>query len=689
MDRIVQHPILSVPTDRKTVKFYFNDQEFEGFEGEVVSSALIANGIQTFAIHHKGDTPQGLFCANGQCSHCTLIINGLPQKSCITPLKAGMRVQTLHHIPEIPADPRPLGQLSKNELNCDVLVIGAGPSGITAALDLAGMGYDVIIADDKERPGGKLLLQTHKFFGSIEDCYAGTRGVDIATQLESELHANPNIRLLTNAAVVGIYKDRKAGLFINNKNYHIVAFNGLVVSAGAREKTLIFHGNHLPGVFGAGAFQTLVNRDLIKVSRRVFIVGSGNVGLIAAYHALQAGITVVGICDILPAVSGYKVHADKIRRMGVPIYLKHTIISAEGDGKVERVTIASLDKNYQPLLETTRTFSVDTLLIAVGLTPVDEFYETAGNYGFKIVKAGDADEIAEASSAMFGGRIAALKMANLLGKDTPLNETFLRKAEILKSKPGRVFPSQKVALTEKFQPLIRCHEEIPCNPCTSVCPVNAIELKGDRGDLLDLPVYNGGCTGCMQCVLICPGLAIVLARKLDENYAEVVLPHEFLPNFGIGDRIALTDTSGNYVEDGEVLKIRYVKKHKTHLINVKTTLQNATQVAGIRVQDEAVTQPLPEARFEYLPDEGIVCHCELVTVKEIRDFIRNHEIRDVNQLKLVRVGMGACGGKTCSALLPRLFKEIGIEFSQIAPGTKRPLSVEVPFFAIVNEEDGE
>jgi NADPH-dependent 2,4-dienoyl-CoA reductase/sulfur reductase-like enzyme/Fe-S-cluster-containing hydrogenase component 2/bacterioferritin-associated ferredoxin len=689
MNRIEQHPILSVPQDRKMVRFFFNDYELEGYEGEAVSAALIAQGIHEFAIHHKGDTPQGLFCANGQCSHCTLIIDGLPQKSCVTPLKAGMRIQTLRHIPEIPLDKRPFGKHSKKELTCDVLVVGAGPSGITAALELARNGFDVIIVDDKDRPGGKLVLQTHKFFGSIEDCYAGTRGIDIAGLLEKELIENPHIRLFTNTAVIGIFKDQKAGLFIDNKNYSIVAFNGLIVSAGAREKSLIFHGNHLPGVFGAGAFQTLVNRDLVKASQRVFIVGSGNVGLIAAYHALQAGIATVGICDILDKVSGYKVHADKIRRMGVPVYLKHTVISAEGSGKVERVTIAAVDDDYKPLLETARTFEVDTLLIAVGLTPVDEFYEIAKKFNFKVVKAGDADEIAEASSAMFGGRIAALKMANLLGKSAALNATFIRKAEILKSKPGRIFPPKAVTLNDKFQPIIRCHEEIPCNPCTSVCPVKAIRLEGERNDLMDIPVYTGGCTGCMQCVLICPGLAITLTRQIDNNFAEVVLPHEYIPDFKVGDMIALTDTSGNFLENGEVLKIRYMKKYKTHLVHVKATLLNGAAVAGIRVQPEAATAPLPLAQFDYLPDDGIVCHCELVSVKEIRDFIREHDVHDINQLKLARVGMGACGGKNCSVLLPRLFREAGVDWSKVTPGSKRPLSVEVPFYAIANEEDGE
>jgi len=686
MARITQHPILNLPKNKKIVSFTFNNQELNGIEGEPVASALAANGISILAIHSKDDTPQGLFCANGQCSHCTLIINGLPQKSCITPLKEGMQIKTLFHLPSVPEDRRPLQNPTCPEHQCDVLIIGGGPSGITAAIELAKLGFNIILVDDKPQLGGKLLLQTHKFFGSIEDCYAGTRGIEIAQLLEEQIKQYQNITVFTNTTVVGIYKDQKAGLFIANKSYHLVAFEGLVVSSGAREKTLIFPGNHLPGVIGAGAFQTLVNRDLIRSSERIFIVGTGNVGLIAAYHALQAGIQVVGICDILSEVSGYQVHADKIKRLGVPIYLSHTVISAEGKERVTGATIAAVNEHYQPLLETAKSFKIDTLLIAVGLVSIDEFYATAQQFGFKVVKTGDADEIAEASSAMFGGRIAGLKMAQLLGHSVTIDASYAAKAEILKSKPGKTYPRNAVTLDENFRPIIRCTQEIPCNPCTAVCPKNSIQLQPVQQNILDIPVFAGDCSGCMQCVLICPGLAITLARRIDQSSAEVVVPFELLPSFKVGDRVTVTNWDGEPLEEAEVLKIRFVKKFKTYLISLKTSLQNGSQVAGIRVQPQAVGEPLPSPILEHIPGNGIVCHCELVTVQEVVDFIKQHKVRDVNQLKLIRVGMGACGGKTCSSLLPRIFQEAGVPWSEVKPGTRRPLFVEVPMAAIVNEE---
>ncbi len=644
MARIESHPILEVPAGRRQVSFMFDGGALVGFGGEMVSSALIANGVWSFSQHRRGGERRGIFCANGQCSHCTMLIDGLAQKACVTPLRAGMDVRTLRGLPPLPADDRPLSHWERKELSCDVLVIGGGPSGLTAAMELAGMGFSVILVDDKAALGGKLVLQTRKFFGSVADCYAGTRGVDIARLLAKEVAESQNVAVMTNAAVVGIYKDQKAGVFVEGRSYVLVAFRGLVVAAGAREKGLIFPGNHLPGVYGAGAFQTLVNRDLVRPAERIFIIGSGNVGLIAAYHALQAGIKVVGIADILPKVAGYKVHQDKIKRMGVPIYLSHTIISAEGKDHVERVTIAQVNECFQPLLWTARSFAVDTLLLAVGLAPVDEFYELARRFGFNVVRAGDAEEIAEASSAMFGGRIAGLRLAQMLGKAVSIDDSYAEKMEVLKSPPGEVYPKQPVELAQTFRPVLHCVEEIPCDPCAAVCPTGAITLQGKRGNLLDPPVFSGQCSGCALCVAACPGLAITLARRIDDHWAEVVIPHEFQPTFGPGDLLPIMDQGGNYLQQAEVLRVRYVKKYKTYLVTLRVSLANAALVAGVRVQSPEVTAPLPTPSLVHAPEDGIVCHCEMVSLGEVVEFIKKHQITDVNQLKVLRVGMGACGG---------------------------------------------
>ena len=210
--RITKHPVLDIP-EGKSVSFTFDGQTLVGQDGEMVSSALFANGIRTFSIHTVGDAPQGLFCANGQCAQCTVIIDGLPVKSCITPLRAGMEIKTLVHHPELPPDDKWRPANKPEELSCQVLIVGAGPSGITAAIELADRGFSVILVDDKDHLGGKLVLQTHKFFGSMADCYAGTRGTDIARILEQEARSRENITIMSGSTVAGIYADGKAGVY--------------------------------------------------------------------------------------------------------------------------------------------------------------------------------------------------------------------------------------------------------------------------------------------------------------------------------------------------------------------------------------------------------------------------------------------------------------------------------------------
>lgn len=685
--RLTEHPVLDQKAGTE-VSFTFDGQPFVGLEGEMVSSALFANGIRTFSIHHVGDGPQGLYCANGQCAQCTVIINGLSVKSCITPLKNGMSIQTLVHHPSLLTDDLWRPSKPPEELTCQVLIVGAGPSGITAGMELADLGFSVILVDDKDHLGGKLVLQTHKFFGSMADCYAGTRGTDIAKILEDDARTRENLIILTNSSVVGIYSDRKAGIYNTQAGaYSHISFDALIVATGARERSLVFPGNDLPGVYGAGAFQTLVNRDLVKSSQRVLIVGCGNVGLIGAYHALQAGIEVVGIIDIASKISGYKVHADKIRRMGVPIYLSHTLLGVAGDGQVQRATIAEVDADWNPLVQTAKTFEVDTVLIAVGLSSANEFFAAGMEGGFPVLKTGDALEIAEASSAMMGGRIVGREMAALLGKDATVPEEWLTKATILKSHPGEVFPRSTTWPNEGgWQPLLHCYQEIPCNPCTTVCPHDSIQLRGNTGSMLDLPYFDGKCVGCSLCVLICPGLAITLVRDAKEKgLAELVLPHEFNHNYKPGDQVTLRNIEGESVGTGIVKTSRFNKKHRTHLLTLEVPQELAPSIAGILVQNTEATLPLAEADFSYLPDEAIVCRCERVSVGEIKEFIRVNQVNDLNQLKLPRVAMGACGGKTCLDLLPRVLMQAGVKREDIRPAILRPLTMEVPMRVLANQ----
>ena len=677
--RITKHPIIEIP-QRTEVTFTWNGQQMSGYEGEMISSALFANGIHIFGRHPKDHSPQGIFCANGQCSQCLVMADSLPVKSCMTPLKKSMQVESVEGLPKIPADDR-LPQTTEAAIKeVDVLVIGGGPAGLSAAIELGKHNVDTLLVDDKDRLGGKLVLQTHKFFGSVEDSHAGTRGFEIGNILQQELAALPSVDIWLNTTVVAVFCDKVVGVVKNNQYWKIKP-RILLVATGAREKMLSFPGNTLPGVYGAGAFQTLVNRDLIKSSEKVLVVGGGNVGLIAAYHAIQAGIEVVALIEALPQPGGYKVHADKLKRLGVPIFTRHTVVCANGADRVDSVTIAQLDDDWNIVAGSQKTFEVDTVLIAVGLAEVNEFYLKAKQFEMDVFCAGDAREIAEASAAMFTGRIEGFKIAKALGIEArEIPKAWDEKATILKSKPGRQARRKQPAKEDGVFPIFHCYQEVPCNPCTSVCPVNAVKTEND--ELTGLPYMTDldACTGCASCVAVCPGLSVVMVDyREDPTHPLVTLPYEvWRERVKVGQKVPVTDIDGAVLGYYPVEKVKSRRKYPgTLLVQLKVDKKVAKAVVGIWVQEEQI-EPLKIYEKAPPPDEAIVCRCERVTAGEIRAAIRDG-IRDMNQLKaLTRAGMGACGSKTCRPMIWRIFQEEGIDPEAVTDRVDRPLFVEVP-----------
>lgn len=679
--RITHHPILRIPP-ADPVYFYWQGKNLSAQKGETISAALFANGIRVFGHHHKDGSPQGIFCANGQCSQCMVMVNGIPTKSCMEAVTDGMKIEPLEGFPELPIVDR-LTRLEKiEELEIPVLIIGGGPAGLSAALGLGKNGVEVILLDDKSRLGGKLVLQTHRFFGSTQAVFAGSRGIDIAKILEKELRANQSVELWLNSTALAVFSDKKVGVLKEGKTYLLIKPEILLVATGAREKFITFNGNTLPGVYGAGAFQTLVNRDLVKPAEKLFIVGGGNVGLITGYHALQAGIGVVGLVEALPECGGYKVHKDKLMRMGVPIMTSHTILSANGHDKVESVTIAEVDSQFHPIPGTEKSFECDSVLVAVGLDPVNEFYKKGVQYGIKTFVAGDAEEIAEASAAIISGKIKGYEILHELGINIgEIPDSLYRSSEILKSKPGNIKKDEPMIFEEGAFPIIHCTQEIPCDPCSDLCPHGLIFI--DQKDIRNTPTFLGDgycCEVCELCVSGCPGLAITLVDyRANKEMPTVSIPYEFDrdPVFET-DRVTTMDTEGKPLGEFEVLSVHKLSMiDKTYIVHVQAPREIAPKIAGIKMQESQITYPM-DHYVKHLDDDMIVCRCERVKAGEIRSLIRQG-IRDFNEIKTVtRAGMGACGAKTCASIIKRIFREEGIPEAEVTDQTNRPLFMEVP-----------
>ncbi len=697
-NRIKSHPIL-IDETIASIPFYWNDQLFHAKPNEMISSALMAHGVKVFRHHPKDDSPQGIFCANGQCSQCMVIADSLPVKACMTAVTPGMKVVPADGLPVLPQSPPEINPSKyQRAVDIEVLIIGAGPAGLSAAVQLGKSGANVLLIDDKNQPGGKLVLQTHRFFGSKQAVFAGTRGIDIAKKLANQVKSFENIEIWSNSTAIGVFEDKTVDIYREQSEVVHVKPQILLIATGARERSLAFPGNTLPGVYGAGAFQTLVNRDLVKPCQNLFIIGGGNVGLIAGYHAIQAGIHVAGLVEAAPQCGGYKVHKDKLARSGVPIYTSHTVLEARGSDKVEQVVIAEVDKKFQPITGTEQVYDCDTLLIAVGLEPVDEFYRAAKEVGMEVYAAGDAKEIAEASAAIFSGKIVGSEIAKVLGKDVPdIPAIWKETEEILKSRPGKLYEENYPDKLDGVFPVFHCLQEIPCNPCANVCPKNLIHINEE--DIRHLPQFDIGrideCIACGRCVATCPGLAISLVDfRKREGCALVSLPVEQdNPNIEVGKQIEVTDIDGRNLGVFTIEKIKEVAGFKdgTRLLSFEAPSELAKQISGFRLI--APSQPKDFEDDARLPkdfdEQSYVCRCERVSAAEIRNLIISG-IRDINQIKSVtHASMGACGGKTCLNLIHRIFAEEGIPMAEVTDPPVRPSFVEIPVKAFIENNSKE
>ena len=329
-------------------------------------------------------------------------------------------------------------------MQTDILVIGGGPAGLSAAITARELGIQqVLVVDENPLPGGQLIKQTHKFFGSRHH-FCGVRGIDIAALLLSRARDN-GIEVLLNASAVGIYgcsnSVSRIGKIVSiaTENELIqVQPKRIIVSTGAQENMLNFSNNDLPGIYGAGAVQTLVNVYGVPPGKKVLMVGSGNIGLIVSYQLMQVvaerksrfggtGIQVVGIIEAMNKIGGYLVHAAKVRRLGIPIYTSHTIKEAMGEEYVEAAVIVELDTQWNEISGTEQKIECDVICLACGLTPSTELLHQAGCKmvyiselgGYvawhnerlqtsidSIYVAGDSSGIEEAVTAILEGRIA-------------------------------------------------------------------------------------------------------------------------------------------------------------------------------------------------------------------------------------------------------------------------------------------
>ncbi len=522
----------------------------------------------------------------------------------------------------------------------DLIIVGAGPAGLSAAVEAARRGLAVVVFDENEKPGGQLFKQIHKFFGSKEH-RAKIRGFNIGAQLLDEADkAGVEVRL--NATVIGLYQDKEIVVKTGEEICHYKG-DAVLIATGAAENMVTFPGWTLPGVIGAGAAQTMMNLHGVRPGKRVLMLGSGNVGLVVSFQLLQCGCEVVALVDAAPRVGGYGVHAAKVARTGVPFYLSHTIVAAEGEECVTGVTIAEVDSSFAFVPGTEKHFDVDTICLAVGLSPMSQLLKMAGcqmednpkrggqtpicdALGMTsvagIFAAGDVSGIEEASSAMIEGRMAGIAVAHYLGyvdlqeRDRELSELNgaldgLRQGMFAPKNRGQVIEKTEegIAVSESLlkngfvaddeierfpgvthrtgvHPVIECTQNIPCNPCQDACPKGCISI-GSNITSLPIAVEGADCINCGMCVASCSGQAIFLVDEdCGDGTATVTLPYEFLPLPAEGTMGVALGRDGKQVCEAAVVSVKSAKAYdKTHLLTMRVPKAFAMKARFFRCEE--------------------------------------------------------------------------------------------------------
>jgi NADPH-dependent 2,4-dienoyl-CoA reductase/sulfur reductase-like enzyme len=271
--------------------------------------------------------------------------------------------------------------MSLQSIPVDILIIGAGPAGLAAAISAREAGIHSILVLEREEWQGGILRQCihngfglHRFQVELTGPEYAQRDIDMVNELALDIR--------TGVTVLEVSADKEVTAISREHGLQVFAAKAVILAMGCRERprgALAIPGTRCAGIFSAGTAQRYVNLEGYMPGKRVVILGSGDIGLIMARRMTLQGAKVLACVELMPYSSGLNRNIVQcLQDYDIPLYLNHTVVDIIGRERLEAVTVAQVDAQRKPVAGTEKRFDCDTLLLSVGLIPENELSLGAG-----------------------------------------------------------------------------------------------------------------------------------------------------------------------------------------------------------------------------------------------------------------------------------------------------------------------